>query len=279
MTSLTDVGRRRVEELAHAHAVSIPTAEAMAHAVARGGGTMAQFNIPELGGSGQWMSGGMTMVGNMFDHQLQARVSGLCGDLAQAIAGGDFFKPPASAKPIAWWPPELGQPSSSGGQNQIRYAYFPAHRRIAIDLGNGRDIVLLDTGDHQIGGFGQQQSGPADPFAGVSFSSQLGQFSLSSLPRITDKTEAEPTRPEETKPEATVPPAKTASPSADVQKPDIPPETPTPTSAAASSSDRAPEHSVEDTLNLLERLAKLRDAGVLSEDEFSAKKAELLKRL
>ena len=128
MTSLTDSARQRVAEIARAYAISFEAAESMAHAVARGGGTMAQFNIPELGGSGQWMSGGMTMVGNMFDHQLQARVSGLCGDLAQSIADGDFFKPPVSAKPIAWWPSELGQPSSSGGQNQIRYAYFPTHQ-------------------------------------------------------------------------------------------------------------------------------------------------------
>ena len=140
-------------------------------------------------------------------------------------------------------------------------------------------VILLDTGDHQIGGFGQQQSGPADPFAGVSFSSQHGQFSLSSLPRITKKTEAEPSRKEETEAEPTAPPAKTTAPMADGQHPDMPPETPAPTTAAAARSERAPEHSIEDTLNLLERLAKLRDAGVLTEEEFSTKKAELLKRL
>jgi hypothetical protein len=34
--------------------------------VNNGGCTMAQFNCPELGGGGQWMSGGMTMVGDIF---------------------------------------------------------------------------------------------------------------------------------------------------------------------------------------------------------------------
>jgi hypothetical protein len=48
--------------------------------VAAGGGTLAQFNCnhPELGGNGQWMSGGMTMVGDMFNYGLKATVSGLC---------------------------------------------------------------------------------------------------------------------------------------------------------------------------------------------------------
>jgi hypothetical protein len=36
-------------------------------AVSAGGGTLAQFDHAELGGSGQWMSGGMTMVGDMFN--------------------------------------------------------------------------------------------------------------------------------------------------------------------------------------------------------------------
>lgn len=46
-------------------------------AVNNGGGTMAQFNSPELGGSGQWMKGGMTMVGDMFNHGLKMTVNNL----------------------------------------------------------------------------------------------------------------------------------------------------------------------------------------------------------
>ena len=65
-------------------------------AVHAGGGTMAQFSIPELGGSGQWMRGGMTMVGNMFDNALKARVDALCSELAQLIATTTVF--PASTR-------------------------------------------------------------------------------------------------------------------------------------------------------------------------------------
>ena len=67
-SQLTEHGRRTLADLAQRYGLSQEALEAMAHAVARGGGTMAQFNIPDLGGSGQWMAGGMTMVGDMFDH-------------------------------------------------------------------------------------------------------------------------------------------------------------------------------------------------------------------
>ena len=33
------------------------------------------------------------------------------------------------------WPAELGSPSSSGAQNDMSYAYFPATRRLAIRVG------------------------------------------------------------------------------------------------------------------------------------------------
>ena len=46
---------------------------------------MAQFNIYELGGCGQWMRGGMTMVGDMFNYQLKSKVDGICSDLSNAI--------------------------------------------------------------------------------------------------------------------------------------------------------------------------------------------------
>ena len=68
-TAIGDIARR--------HGLSREAVLAMLFAIHAGGGTMAQFNIPELGGSGQWMRGGMTMVGNMFDNALKARVDAL----------------------------------------------------------------------------------------------------------------------------------------------------------------------------------------------------------
>ena len=66
-----------IADIARRHGLSREAVLSMLFAMHVGGGTMAQFSIPELGGSGQWMQGGMTMVGgNMFDNALKARVDG-----------------------------------------------------------------------------------------------------------------------------------------------------------------------------------------------------------
>ena len=54
----------------------------------------------------------------------------------------------------SWWPVELGTPSALGAQNDLRYAYFAAARRLAINHG-GR-ITIHDTGDHRVSGVSQQ---------------------------------------------------------------------------------------------------------------------------
>lgn len=42
------------------------------------GGRRTQFSHTELGGTGQWSSGRMDMIGGMFNLGLKARVDGLC---------------------------------------------------------------------------------------------------------------------------------------------------------------------------------------------------------
>ena len=42
-------------------------------------------------------------------------------------------------------------PSSTGAQNKIRYAYFPATRRLAIEIKG--HVTIYDTLDHQISGY------------------------------------------------------------------------------------------------------------------------------
>ena len=79
--------------------------------------------------------------------------------------------------PAAWWPAELGHPSTLGGQNDMRYAYFPSKRRLAIfEAGK---VTLYDTADHQIGGVSQQQSGGGR--SEVVFTSQHGKIPLAKL--------------------------------------------------------------------------------------------------
>src|ERR1700759_5560147 len=179
--TVTPAAENAIGDIAQRHGLSREAVLAMLFAIHAGGGTMAQFSIPELGGSGQWMRGGMTMVGNMFDNSLKARVDALCGELAQLLATATVF-PAAAAGPQVgfassnWWPAELGVPSSSGGQNSARYAVFPGHRRLAIQI-NGVTRVF-DTGEHQIGGVQQQQGGGPGT---LNFTSQFGTFDVSSL--------------------------------------------------------------------------------------------------
>ncbi|MEO1329110.1 MAG: SHOCT domain-containing protein [Pseudomonadota bacterium] len=274
MSALTDAGSRAIADLSARYGLSQSAVEAMARAVANGGGTMAQFNIPELGGSGQWMAGGMTMVGDMFNSGLQATVAGLCTDLSNAMARELFFVQPSfspgNVGQTTWWPSDLGQPSASGGQNQMRYAYFPGPRRLAIDPGDGGPVRLLDTGDHQIGGFSQQQSGPGDPFFGLTFSSQFGQFAVASLPTAGGSEPAPQSSPP--------PPPEPSAPPPPLQQPsrEPPPSGPQPDQQQAPA---ASDRDVAETLALIAKLAELRDAGALSEEEFVEKKRELLARI
>ena len=55
-----------------------------------------------------------------------------------------------------WWPDDLGQPSTSGSQNEMRYAFFPEKRRLLIEQ-DGK-LITYDSGDHRISGVSQQQT-------------------------------------------------------------------------------------------------------------------------
>src|SRR6516165_6069720 len=179
--TVTPEAANAIAEIAQRHGLSREAVLAMLFALRAGAGTMAQFDIPELGGSGQWMRGGMTMVGNMFDNALKARVDALCNELVQLLATTTVFPPSASHSLLDfgsnnWWPADLGVPSSVGGQNDVRYAFFPGTRRLAIQIGGVTRV--FDTGEHHISGVQQQQGGG---YGSVIFTSQLGAFGVSSL--------------------------------------------------------------------------------------------------
>jgi hypothetical protein len=256
---LTPEGDQAIQDLAQRYGVSVTAVRTLLFAVSEGGGTLAQFSHPELGGSGQWMRGGMTMVGDMFNDGLKATVSGLCSELSSLLSSQQVFVPlpPQSARGSsiapgnAWWPAELGTPSSTGGQNDARYAYFPQSQRLAI-LQNGK-IRLYDTLDHHIGGVQQQQGGSS---GSLTFSSQHGTFSVDTLPLVRPGSDRAVVKP--------------AAPSYEAPEPP-----PAPTSRHGS----VGPHSHDDILKALERLSDLHQKGILSDDEFKSKKAELLSRL
>jgi hypothetical protein len=190
MQSLTSSAREAVADLARRHGVSEGAVQTLLAAVAAGQGSMAQFHHADLGGGGQWLRGGMTMVGDMFNTGLKAKVNALCTELSSLVARGDVFEPPAGATSPhgapasggsgsgAWWPAGLAGPSASGGQNDFQYAYFAGPSRLAVKQ-SGR-ITVYDTLDHRIGGVQQQQQGSAA--GSFSFTSQHGTFAVDSLP-------------------------------------------------------------------------------------------------
>jgi Short C-terminal domain len=280
LQQLTEQGRQTIDEMARRYAVSTDAVMTLLQALVNSNGNMAQFNHPELGGGGQWMRGGMTMVGDMFNHGLKAKVDGLCSELSQLLSrqpfvpfptsfqsqsqggshqqGGDvaagsvvsgasgLFVPEAPGRASGqWWPAELGFPNGSGAQNQVRYAYFNQARRLAVEL-NGH-VTVYDSLDHQIGGVSQQQGIGGS----LTFTSQYGIVSVSTLPIVS--VDGVPSKAPEPR-------------SAPTPKPQPEPH-------------RAETAQETDIFAKIERLADLQQKGILSSEEFAAKKAELLSRL
>ena len=180
---LTPEAQRILADLARRHGISPEAVQAVFRSLAAHDGTMAQFNHPDLGGMGQWLRGGMTMVGGMVNGRLKQHVDALCSDLADALQ-------------------RMG-PGAAGA------------------------------------GAGQPQGGQGGWGAGAS--------------------EDAADRPN---PGAAASPARAGN---------VPGQASAPGSPAAS----APA----DPLALIERLAELRQKGVLTDEEFTAKKTELLSRL
>src|SRR4029450_9690797 len=85
MRELTPEGQQQVTELAQRYGVSTDAVMTLLRALVHGQGTMAQFEHRELGGRGQWMLGGMVMVGDMFNHALKTAVDGLCTELSRLL--------------------------------------------------------------------------------------------------------------------------------------------------------------------------------------------------
>ncbi len=295
MQGLTPEGQKIVEEIARRHGFSADAAASLLVALAAGNGTQAQFNHPEFGGMGQWSQGGMIMIGDMFNNGLKARVDSLCRDLAELLRGQEVFarESPQSASSWQaqnynisgaavslfaqgfgapsrnWWPQELRSPTSTGSQNDMHYAYFPSARRLAIKQGG--KVSVYDSGDHHIYGVSQQQGGDQS----LTFNSQNGVVRLGDLKLVSTEDGDAPA------PEA-APAASAAAPAAPPSEArDAAPAAPpvAPAAAPQQSGATGGAQTATDIFSTIERLAELRLKNILSEEEFVAKKAELLGRL
>jgi hypothetical protein len=276
MRTLTEEGYRVLDSIAERYGVSRGAVEHLLMAIVAGQATQAQFNHPELGGMGQWSQGGMIMVGDMFNNGLKAKISDICSELATLARRADLQAPQASHQsqyqgdtsslfvpnmPFSgnWWPEELGYAASTGAQNDLRYAFFPATRRLAIRVGDS--LAIYDTRDHQISGFSQQQSGDQS----LTFTSQHG------LVRIADLSEVSAAGAELEGNEVVA--SHSPEPSSAVSAPST---TQAPSPKASPEQKRPAE---DDIFGKIERLADLHTKGILTDQEFEAKKKELLDRL
>lgn len=240
--------------LADRFGFSVDAVRHLHHAVEQGGGDMAMFDHPEFAGPGQWMRGGLIMITDANNHALKSRVDALCNALSEqlrrdnAASAGRHRRIDPDAR--AWdtgprvrdhgWPAELGQPSATGTQNDLAYAYFDAARRLAIRE-NGQ-LAVYDTGEHRISGVAQSQQGAASR---VVFTSQLGDVPLDRLARVDG----------------------------------VAHDAPADGSAATEPSPPAAHGDSTGILDAIERLGELHRKGLLTDSEFASKKQELLGRL
>jgi len=265
--ALKPEGGKIASDLAQRHGFSIDAVTQMLGAVFKGNGRMAQFDHPEFGRLGQWLRGGLLMQGEMVNQELKRRVDALCNEISEIFEnqpgrlsrgsfqaqnqGGNARQVPAAGTrkgqsslfrpdPASnWWPHDLGDPNATGSQNSVQYAYFSRARRLAVRINS--EVRVYDTLNHQIDGFSQQQGSDGS----ILFTSQYRTVNLSSLPVISQNGQPFGKTPES----FNVSDATTGS-------------------SAAS-----------DVFAILDRLGSLKTQGVLTDEEFSSKKAELLSRL
>ncbi|MGV8936079.1 MAG: SHOCT domain-containing protein [Allorhizobium sp.] len=309
MRELSEDGQKALDDIAGRYGVGRDAVEHLLMAVIAGHGNQAQFNHFELGGMGQWSNGGMTMVGDMFNNGLKAKVDGLCQELSNLLRsagdgllsqpsyssqsqsqGGDGFAGSGHDSGVSlfargsrassnWWPSEFGHPASTGAQNDMRYAFFPDTSRLAIEIGGA--LSVYDTGDHRIGGFSQSQGSDWS----MTFTSQHGPVRVADLKKVPmpsgdgsqkDEPDAAPERQSDVHEAAGQ--DRWSQPSADQ-----PPSTEAPsapkTSQQSAPNDRPGPSDHDAIFDKLERIAGLHAKGILTDDEYGAKKAELLSRL
>ncbi|MGI9211111.1 MAG: SHOCT domain-containing protein [Methylococcaceae bacterium] len=243
MQEFTQYGQQLVQNLAQRYGFSTDAVTTLLNAVVSGNGSMAQFYHPELGGNGQWMQGGMIMLGDMFNNNLKASVDGMCREMSQVLMNGTalFVAPPVvsgMSGTAAWWPMEWGQPSATGSQNNTRYGIFPVMRRLALEQGG--QMIVYDTLDHQISGISQQQGGGVESWT---FNSQYGVVRLNTLPVVSDTS-----------------PQSTPMPLAQVM---------------THESDTTDQNCLE----MIGKLGELLQRGLITQEEFNQKKTELLGRI
>jgi len=266
MRHLSPSGEQAINELAQRHGFSSDAVLTMLQSVIDGHGSMAQFSHPEFGGSGQWMRGGMIMISDMFNNLLKGRIDALCRELSELVANepdliavGSFQSQnqgrqqqsgsgpagpvslfvPAADAGSGNWWPRDLGRANSTGAQNGVRYAYFAQARRLAIEIDGK-VTVYDTLDHQISSFSQQQSHGGS----LTFSSQHGLVDVASLPVVPAEGRARST-------------------------PAPPPSQPSSVAAQPTS----------DIFAAIEKLGELHGKGILTDEEFASKKAELLSRL
>ncbi|BAP55984.1 hypothetical protein THII_1687 [Thioploca ingrica] len=279
--------QQKLTELTQKYQLSEHAIMVLWQALIKGNGKMAQFNHPELGGVGQWLPGGLTMISDMSNSYLKMVIDNLCGELSILIKE-DYFNPinqgsrqqqqqsqgnidsseAVKAHPFnydPWWPIEFGAPTLSGSQNGLLYAYFAHKQRLVLEKQG--EIFVYNTLHHQISGVSQQQSSSGQLLV---FASPDGTFTVADLPLISSFT-----RP------VHEPSVKESNQHTDIiaKAEKIKEMLPRAALKIEPLTKPADESQQPDIFSTIKKLAELKDQGIISEQEFEAKKTELLSRL
>jgi hypothetical protein len=283
MRQLSSAGQQAINDIAQRHGFSADATLSMLDSVINGNGSQAQFSHPEFSGSGQWMRGGMTMVSDMFNNYLKGRVDGLCSELSNLVLSqpdlvrsGSFQSQSqggygsgqsqtgygnghpqsggySDASAGGFGPSSLFVPPAPGTSDD----WWPADLRWPNSTGaqNGvryayfaqaQRLAIELNGQVTVYDTLDHQIGgfsQQQSYGGtLSFNSQYGLIDVASLPVI----------------------------SADGMASCAPMNAPV--------SQTSPSPS-QDVFATIEKLADLRAKGILSDDEFATKKAELLSRV
>ena len=76
-----------------------------------------------------------------------------------------------------WWSDELGEPSASGAQDGMRYAFFSDKRLLIIERAG--KLQRFATGEHRIGGISQISRGQS-----IVFTTQHGPMAVDQLEKM-----------------------------------------------------------------------------------------------
>ncbi len=162
-----------IRELASEHSVTLSTVATLLHGLQATGGNQVQFNISELGGMGQWQPN-LVMVGDMFNHELKAKVDRICTALSELSRQ----LPREVADPTGTL---LGrtQATFKGSQNDSHYSYYADENRLVI-YHEGKN-TSYDTTGYSLTGVQQAQNSNSK---GLSFTYPGGNVAVADLEEI-----------------------------------------------------------------------------------------------